>query len=115
MNRCKLLPCLDLADLVTLFGVMKIHSPKKFTSARELMKKPYPPRREDFPQDLRTAVEDYFVAVAVLDACRDKYDDIPQDHRTAVENYFVAVAVLDAYREKYNDELVNLAIDCGST
>jgi len=86
----------------------------KFKTAKELMKKPYL-RREDFPDDLWTAVENYHVAIAVLDACREKYDDIPQDHRIAVENYFVANAVLDEYREKYGDDLVDLAIDCGST
>jgi hypothetical protein len=85
----------------------------KFKTAKELMKKPYL-RREDFPDDLWTAVENYHVAIAVLDACREKYDDIPQDHRIAVENYFVADTVLDQYREKYGDDLVDLAIDCGS-
>jgi len=56
----------------------------KFKTAKELMKKPYL-RREDFPDDLWTAVE----------------------------NYFVADTVLDEYREKYGDDLVDLAIDCG--
>jgi hypothetical protein len=99
----------EKADLIRFSVAMKT----KFKTAKELMKKPYL-RREDFPDDLWTAVENYHVAIAVLDACREKYDDIPQDHRIAVENYFVADTVLDEYREKYGDDLVDLAIDCGS-